>query len=227
MEAIAAPPGLRTAQSAEALARATVQGSCLLAVAVGCWLGRAQPVIYLLVATTFVVAAVAARWRFHATAAVLLFFAYTSTGLLLALVPSVAALPLWLAALAGFVAGGLPWTTWQSPPRWRGPLILWLLGSAVSWPIIAARESDFGAILPGDTVPLILAAAVASVSIGLWLDAALGWDRSTVERRVARPLLASVVVASAAVFYQSFVDITWLSSDVWIQSAARWRRPSS
>jgi hypothetical protein len=184
----------------------------------GCWLARGQPVVCLLIAATFAVTAAAARWRFTATSVILLFFSYTSTGLVLALTPAFAATPLWLAALAGFVAGGLPWTTWQSPWPWRWPLMLWLLGIAVSWPIIAAREADFGAILPSDTVPVIIVAAAASLATGLWLDAALSWDLDTIERSVARPLLASVVVASVAVFYQSFVDITWLSSDVWIQA---------
>ena len=49
----------------------------------------------------------------------------------------------WLAALFGFLVPKSLGTGWSFPPRWKGPLILWTLSVALSWPIVVARELDF------------------------------------------------------------------------------------
>lgn len=216
MEAVTGHAADRVAV-ATAVARGVVQVSTLLAVATGCWLlWLVQPAHAATCAVVFGAAALLARWRIDYAAGLVLLFAYTSGGILIA-APSLPATLLWLAALAGLVAGGCGWTHWSAPREWRWPLMLWLLGVAISWPIIAAREADFAGPVAGDGVGIIVTAALAGLSTGLWLDAALAWDVATIERRVARPLLTSLVVASAAVFYQAFVDITWLSGEPWIQ----------
>ena len=74
--------------------------------------------------------------------------------------------------------------------------MLWLLGVALSWPIIAAREADFMMPTPGDAVAIVIFNAVAALCAALWLDAALAWHRETIERYLARPLLASVVISA-------------------------------
>jgi hypothetical protein len=188
----------------------------VLAVATGCWLLLPQPTLCALVLAIFGAAVVAGRWRFDAASAVVLFFAYTSGASVLAFGPAFPATSLWLAAVAGLVVGGFSWRVWSSPAQWRWPLMLWLLGIAISWPILALREADFSLAAPRTGVGVIVVAAVASLVIGLWLDATLSWNGPRIERRVGRPLLAGAVVASAAVFYQAFVDITWLSSEPWI-----------
>jgi O-antigen ligase len=96
--------------------------------------------------------------------------------------------------------------------------MLWLLGVALSWPIIAAREMDFNSAAPAEGLGPVVLTALIVLTAGVWLDAIMSRDRAWIERWVARPLVASVVIAAAVVFYQAFVDISWLSSEVWIAS---------
>ncbi len=215
MEAVAAAGALESASRAAAAARLTVQGSLALAVAVGCWLMYlADPGAALAAGIAFVSAALVARWRFALATATVLVFAYTSTGLLVGLGASSYA-PVWLAALAGIVTS-FSWTRWQAPVRWQWPLMLWLLGVALSWPIIAAREADFVMPTVGDAVAIVVFNAVAALCAALWVDAALAWDRHIIERLLARPLLASAVVSAAAALYQGVIDIRWMSDDPWV-----------
>src|SRR5688572_29296850 len=127
MQSIATPLSL-TAR-AESLARLLVQGSAGAAVVVGCLI--ADPVVGFGAGLTFVVTAGMARWRFESTTAVVLFLAYIHGGLMLAVPGPLKGAPLWLAAMSGLVAGGLPWRSWSAPLAWRWPLLLWLLGVAL------------------------------------------------------------------------------------------------
>ncbi len=199
---------------AESLARVLVQASAVLAVVLGCLL--AETPLAVAAGVIFVATAVMAWWRFESATAVVLFFAYINGGLMFAVPPPLTGAPLWLVAMSGLVAGGTSWSKWSSPFAWRWPLILWVLGVALSWPIIAARETDFSLLTARGGVAAVIVGALANVSAALWLDATLSWDAETIERRVARPLLASVIVSACAVFYQGFVDITWLSGPPWI-----------
>jgi hypothetical protein len=199
-------------------ARVSVQASIVAAVAAGCWLlqtGSGSLAVAALV--VYVGTALLARFAFAAAAVLVLFFAYTHTGVTALLLPSFSPASFWLAALAGATSGGCSWTEWRAPRGWRWPLMLWLVGVAISWPIIAGREADFSVLLPGDGVSFAILTAISVMSAGLWLDTALTWDLPTIERRVGWPLVASALVAAAAVFYQSFVDLTWLNSEVWIR----------
>jgi hypothetical protein len=185
-------------------------------VVTGCWLLFGQPTLCALVVAVFLAAVLGARLHFYETSAVVLFLAYTGGVLALAFGPSFPTASLWLTALAGLTVGGCSWRSWVSPAEWRWPLMLWLLGIAWSWPVLALREADFSLAAPRAGVGLVVVATLASLASGLWLDAALSWDRDRIERRVARPLLAGAIVSAAAVLYQAFVDITWLSSEPWI-----------
>jgi hypothetical protein len=62
----------------------------------------------------------------------------------------------WLAALFGFLIPKSLGTGWSFPPRWKGPLMLWALCVALSWPVVVARELDFspGCCSPGPPVDL-------------------------------------------------------------------------
>jgi len=53
----------------------------------------------------------------------------------------------WLAALFGFLLPKSLRTGWSFPAGWKGPLILWTLSVALSWPIVVARELDFNPAL--------------------------------------------------------------------------------
>jgi hypothetical protein len=199
-------------------ARVVVQGSLVAAVATGCWLLFAEPALVALVAGVFSVAIVGAAFWFDRTSAVVLFLAYTIGALALVVGASFPAMSVWLSALAGLVVGGFSWRTWASPAEWRWPLVLWLLGIALSWPILALREAGVSLDAPPTGVGLIVVATLASLASGMWLDSVLAWDRDRIERQVARPLLAGAIVSSGAVFYQAFVDITWLSGEPWISA---------
>src|SRR5688572_4061952 len=144
MQTIAAP--LSFTARAESLARLLVQGSAAAAVVVGCLI--ADPLVGFSAGLIFAVTAVMARWRFESTTAVVLFLAYINGGIMLAVPGPLKGAPLWLAAISGLVAGGLPWRSWTAPLAWRWPLLLWLLGVALSWPIIALRETDFSLVAP-------------------------------------------------------------------------------
>jgi O-antigen ligase len=214
MEAVKAQRDRSVAFVSEQLFRLVVQISGVAAIITGCamhtdpWLGFAT-------AATFLVAMLGARWHMASTTAVVLFLAYIEAGILVAVAPRIAGTPLWLAAMAGLVAGGTSWTRWTSPRSWRWPLMLWLLGVALSWPIIAGREMDFSLVAPRSGVGNVLLAAVATLSAGLWLDTLLTWDSENIVRRVARPLLAGAVISACAAIYQGVVDITWLSAPPW------------
>src|SRR5688500_4325474 len=109
------PGGSSFITRAESVSRIVVQTSAVAAVIAACVL-LAQPWIGLTAGATFAVTAAFARWRFEPTATVVLFFAYSSVGVLLAIGGSLGGAPLWLAAMAGLVAGGLPWRRWNAPP---------------------------------------------------------------------------------------------------------------
>jgi O-Antigen ligase len=195
-----------------------IQASIVAAIVAGCALLSARPSVSAAAATTFILSSVAARFWFRVTHTVILLLAYTSTGVMLAWLPVFPAGSLWLTALAGVIVGGLPWTRWRAPAEWRWPLMLWLLGVAISWPIVALRETDFTLAAPSDGVGPVVLGALANLCTGLWLDTALSWDLQTIERRVARPLAIGVIVAAMVVLYQGFVDITWMSGEPWISA---------
>jgi hypothetical protein len=198
-----------------AAARIVVQASTLLAVAVGCWFLTPQPALALSVALAYGAGAIGARVSVDGVLTTLLLFAYTSTGLLLIISPAAASTPVWLAAFAGLVAGGTSWTRWAAPRAWQIPLMIWLVGIALSWPVIVARELDFSLASPRNAAGLILAVTVMHLALGLVMDTLFTWDARRIERRVAWPLLVSAILSAAVALYQGLIDITFLSDAPW------------
>lgn len=212
----------------ERTTRGLVVVSLLTAVAVGLAPYFARPPVAFTLAAILLASAAAARLRFaHATAVVLL-LAYVAYGLVrLAAGPALASTPFWLAAFVGLTVGGGSWSTWQAPAPWRVPIAWWALGVAVSWPVVAARETSFAFDNPAVT-GTIVGAAVVQMACALWLDTMLAKRMANPERFVSTeqrgflglsevegPLAASAVITALAAIYQRFVDITWLSGDPW------------
>lgn len=200
------------------LARVTIQSSLVLAVVIGAWLVARDTPFVLPGVMTFVIAACAARLHFEYATIAVLFFSYISTGLQLAVSPTLATIPFWLAAFAGLAVGGTPWTEWQSPRQWQWPLLFWLLAVAVSWPVIVAREADLSLSSPRDLLGFILATTITHLAAGLWFDTVLTWDIERVRRRIAWPLLASALVSGSVALYQGLVEINFLSAPPWTTS---------
>src|SRR5690606_17934673 len=131
-----------------------------------------------------------------------------------------AATPFWPAAFVGLVAGSAPWGRWQAPSPWRLPIAWWALGIAVSWPVVAVRETGFALDDPA-VAGAIVGAAVVQMACAVWLDTVLAaLADATAERREApllRPLMASALVTALAAVYQRFGDIAWLSGESWVR----------
>lgn len=205
----------------DTLSRAAVVVSLLAAVAVGTAPYFAQPSIAFALVAVLLASAAAARIRLAYAAPAVLLLAYVTYGLVrMAGGPALAATPFWLAAFVGLVVGGTPWTAWRAPSPWRVPIAWWALGVALSWPVVAARETSFRFDNPAVT-GTIVGAAVVQMSCALWLDFMLASrERRDVgpagsERSVLYPLAISAVVTALAAIYQRVVDITWLSGEPW------------
>lgn len=210
----------------ERLSRAVVLMSLLTAVAVGLAPYFARPPVAFTLAAILLASAAAARLRFAQATTVVLLLAYVAYGLVrLAAGPALASTPFWLAAFVGLTVGGGPWSTWQAPAPWRAPIAWWALGVAVSWPVVAARETSFAFDNPVVT-GTIVGAAIVQMACALWLDTMLAERPASSERRgssperrgvspLLLPLAASAVITALAAIYQRFVDITWLSGDPW------------
>jgi O-antigen ligase len=213
----------------ERLSRAVVLVSLLAAVAVGVAPYAARPAVALGLAATVLATAVAARLQLTYAAAVVLLLAYVAYGLVrlaggLALAPT----PFWLAAFVGLAIGGGSWTSWRARAPWRLPIAWWAVGVAMSWPVVAARETNFAFDNPVVT-GTIVGAAVVQMACALWIDTILAERRGFgPERRgfrglsavegspgVASALAASAVITGLVAIYQRFVDIAWLSGNPW------------
>ena len=140
----------------------------------------------------------------------------------------------WLAALFGFLVPKSLGTGWSFPPRWKGPLILWALSVALSWPIVVARELDFNPALllyqdhlwtsrGGGTPPSAVAwtmNVVCTTLFGLlWLDWLFARYSSDglrrFESRIVWPLFAGAGISAASAVYQSSGHITFLNPTVY------------
>ncbi len=148
----------------------------LAAVAVGLAPAVSQPALALGLVAVLLASAIAARLRFaHAAAAVLL-LSCISYGLVRMSTPSLASAPFWLAAFVGLAIGGSPWTTWRAPSPWRVPIAWWATSVAVSWPIVAGRETGLAFDNPAVT-GVTVSAALVQMTCAVWLDTVLGAAR--------------------------------------------------
>ena len=206
------------------LTRALVIGSMLLAVGAGLRPLAAQPSVLVSLTLVFLGAAVGARLRFGITASIVLLFAYVAYGVVRLIGgPALAGMPYWLAAFAGLVIGGVPWSRWQAGDGWRVPLAWWATTVAVTWPFVAARELNYS-LAPSLAAGPIVTTALIQMSVALWMDRLLASRRQLREMRAeplsiprwAAPLLVSALVTGSAALYQRFVNLSWLSGEPWI-----------
>jgi hypothetical protein len=206
------------------LTRALVIGSMLLAVTAGLRPLGAQPAVLVSLAVVFMGTAIGARLRFAITASTVLLFAYVGYGVVRLIGgPALAGMPYWLAAFAGLVVGGVPWTRWQAGDGWRVPLAWWATTVAITWPFVAARELNYS-LTPSLAAGPIITTALIQMSVALWMDRLLASRRQLREMRAeplsiprwAAPLLVSALVTGGAALYQHFVNVSWLSGEPWI-----------
>jgi len=130
----------------------------------------------------------------------------------------------WSAALLGVVAPRSIRTSWAIPGRWKAPLILWALTTALTWPVVAFREFDFTLGLfqfapessPGNGLAQIWVCDVAVIlGLGiLWFDWLLNVfirDEARFRRWILLPLGVSWAIATSVGIYQMFVDMFFLN----------------
>ncbi|MGE0461970.1 MAG: O-antigen ligase family protein, partial [Vicinamibacterales bacterium] len=200
-----------------------VMGSMLLAVAAGLWPLAAQPFLLGSLLAIFVGTALAARWRFAATATIVLFFAYIAYGVARIVAgPGVASMPFWLAAFAGLALGGSSRSEWRAVGGWRIPLAWWATGVAVTWPFVFASEVNY-ALPTSQAGGPIVTTALLQMALALWMDRLLaapgdragGHVQAWSQPRWARALAAGAAVTAAAAIYQRVFDLSWLSGEPW------------
>lgn len=136
----------------------------------------------------------------------------------------------WQALIAGILVAH-PAGTWALPRSWMVPLRFWALAIALSWPIVALRESNFDLAVLGDyraivtsigIPPAVHVAWIASVAavalLGiLWCDLLFRVARdqpaaaSAFRTCAVAPFVAGASIASAVGVYQSAIDIEFLN----------------
>ena len=139
----------------------------------------------------------------------------------------------WLAALSGPVAATVIWPTWRLPPRWKWPVIVWLLCIAFVWPVIVLRECDFnlhllnvyhlansGLGIPPPVEATAITHTVLTLGLPLlWLDRLFGIFGTEPPAGflpwVMAPLAASWFVSSLLAMYQAFVNMDFLNGGLY------------
>jgi hypothetical protein len=235
------------ATSLEATTRGLVVGSLLLALGAQAWLVHGREGSWLLAVDLL---ALPAAWlavrRWPAATLALLVAALPLQHAVLYLLTGNGGLDHFLplsAALTGALLAGAPLAGgWSLPGAWKGPLAVWALVVALTWPIVAARELGFppaldfswaapvnaGGVPRRAAVVWVLHVAATQLLGFLWIDAL--WRRCPtprdLRRRVMLPLAAGIGLAVLVAFYQAFVDLDFLSPRDW-QATARVPIPSS
>jgi hypothetical protein len=117
---------------------------------------------------------------------------------------------------------------WALPRQWKGPLALWALTIALTWPIVALRELDFtpGLLyvihLPNSIAgapPPMAAAGVAdnTLTLGLgilwfdWLFGAFAQREARFRQFIVVGNVVSWAIATAVGIYQLFGDIVFMN----------------
>lgn len=140
---------------------------------------------------------------------------------------------IWLAGLFGGIVASAPRLRWHLPAAWQLPLALWALSVALVWPIVAAREMNFGWAAIGEyslansglggPPPVVLVSMllpVLTLLLGiLWFDAMFArfgaGQTAEFRRQIVLPLAVSLTLGSVLAIYQWTVDIEFLSAHQW------------
>jgi hypothetical protein len=165
------------------------------------------------------------------SAAIVLFFVFLMPALLLLVHGdySVYYGTIWLAALLGAIVPASVRRGWRFPARWKAPLVLWALTIALTWPIVAMRESDFNPRLLLNAYhlnrwdiealrPIAIAwicDVASTLGMGLlwfdWLCCVFGDDEPRFRRRLLPVLAASWSITTLVGLYQFFGDMLFLN----------------
>lgn len=203
----------------------------LISVAAALLAGRnwMVPEIRLTMLVAFLVVAIVSWWSTRAAAFIVLGSAFITPGLI-RLGSGFYYGPeafVWLAAL-GALVGVRSWNKpWAIPAPLRWPLLTWSLIVALTWPVVAFRESNFSlALMQADprfaSAVWVNASWIATVALNhmlgiLWFD----WlcrecteEPAAFTRLVAVPLTVSWLLTIAFGVYQSRVDIAFASGGV-------------
>lgn len=140
---------------------------------------------------------------------------------------------IWLAGLFGGILASAPRLRWHLPAAWQLPLALWSLAVALTWPVVAARELNFGLAAIGEyslansglggPPPVVIVSMllpVLTLLLGiLWFDAMFArfgaGEAAEFRRQIVLPLAVSLAIGSALAIYQWTVDIEFLSAHQW------------
>jgi hypothetical protein len=141
---------------------------------------------------------------------------------------------IWILPLLGLLLSDRPdLMRWSLPPRWQGPLIIWAVIVAITWPIVFLREADFAPWILLDDArvsntsigvpPSLVNLSVTYYALGhmlgiLFVDTLCRWyhaDDLRFRREVLRSLLAAAGVAALIACYQGFIDLGFLNEGFW------------
>jgi hypothetical protein len=193
-------------------------------------MARSWPELVPLTLGAFVLAAAISLAFDEVSVAVVLFFAYLMPALIVAVHGKLLLYygSIWSAAFLGAMFPRSVRSAWAFPGRWKGPLVLWAISIALTWPVVALRELDFTPALLNIThlassmvggPPPLAAAWICDVAVTLglgilwfdWLFLAFTHDEQRFRRRILAALAGSWAIATAAGIYQLFGDMLFLN----------------
>lgn len=201
--------------------RGIVVASILLAVATALWSLSTLPAVAGFMSVAFAGGVLAGRWNRERGAIAIVLFMFISPGLaVLAAGPGTVYSYATLAAFAGLLVGGTPWTRWEAQGAWRVAIAWWATGVALTWPVFAMRDLGYTLTRSQAALP-VLVAALLQMSAALWLDHLLGTrPRAATARppavRYFPAFVASACLTALAAAYQRVFDLTWLSGEPWV-----------
>ena len=175
---------------------------------------------------------VAGRYAPETTAGLVVALGYAVPTLLIRITGIQGAyLSVWTALLLAAMAGRSS-ASWQLPPRFRIPIVMWGLAVGLSWPIVALRELDWqpGVLVATPpthdpaihavTTALYVSGIAAAQLVGmLWVDWLYGRFAQrgvrAFERQIVWPLVITASGGAVLAVYQGFVDLEYPRQSLW------------